>query len=156
MRLPLEIESRMDALRARVEEGGVELLEVQFRRNGSRSFLTLVVDKAGGVSLDECADVNRRIGSYLDQESEAGSDVLQGSYLLEVNSPGLDRPLKTLKDYARALNERVRVAWRSPNGAGLVAQGPLQSADERGIVVVEKNGPTRIEYDQITKAARDV
>lgn len=160
MRLPVEIEGRMDALRSQVEQGGVELLEVQFRRNGSRGFLTLIVDRPGGVSLDDCAEVNRRVGAYLDAESERTAEAgsfLSGSYLLEVQSPGLDRPLKQPKDFERALNERVRIAWRTPQGAGLVAQGILRRCDTSGVVVADKAGAeTRIEYDQITKAAKDV
>ena len=112
----------MAAIRSEAELDGVELIEVQYRRAGNRSILTFVVDKAAGVTLDDCADVNKRIGNYLDRETEgdpaspAGrgpAGFLQGSYFLEVNSPGLDRPLRTPKDFERVKGQSVRVAWKT-------------------------------------------
>ena len=156
--LPLEIESRMSAIRSETEQGGVELIEVQFRRAGNRSVLTFIVDKTGGVTLDDCATVNRRLGDYLDRETDTAGPAgfLQGSYFLEVNSPGLDRPLRSPKDFARAQGGSVRVAWRTEAGAGLVALGRLNIADEDGIEVEDKQGiKTRIPYGAVTKASRD-
>ena len=156
--LPLEIESRMSAIRAEAERGGVELIEIQFRRAGNRSVLTFIVDKTGGVTLDDCAAMNRRLGEYLDRETEASgpTGILQGSYFLEVNSPGLDRPLREPKDFARAKGGSVRVAWRTEAGAGLVALGRLNEADDEGIEVEDKQGKkTRISYSAVTKASRD-
>ncbi len=156
--LPFEIESRMAAIRSEAEQDGVELIEAQYRRAGNRSILTFIVDKAGGVTLDDCADVNRRIGNYLDRETEGAGPAgfLQGSYFLEVNSPGLDRPLRTPKDFERVKGQPVRVAWRTEFGAGLVAQGRLLSVDGEALEVEEKQGKTtRIPFDAITKASRD-
>ena len=156
--LPLEIETRMQAIRSEVEQGGVELIDVQYRRAGNRSVLTFIVDKTGGVRLDDCAEVNRRIGRYLDSETatEGASGFLQGSYFLEVNSPGLDRPLRTPKDFERAKGGDVRVAWKTEAGAGLVALGRLLVVDDKGIDVEDKQGrTTRIPYDAVTKASRD-
>ncbi len=156
--LPLEIESRMEAIRSEVEQGGVELVDVQYRRAGNRSVLTFIVDKPGGVTLDDCAEVNRRVGRYLDSETtqETSAGFLQGSYFLEVNSPGLDRPLRTPKDFERAKGGAVRVAWKNDAGAGLVALGRLLAVDAEGIDVQDKQGrTTRIAFDAVTKASRD-
>ena len=158
MSLPIEILSRMEAIRSETEQGGVELVDVEYRRAGNRSVLTFIVDKAGGVTLDDCADVNRRIGHYFDRETEAAgtSGFLQGSYFLEVNSPGLDRPLRTPKDFERVKGGAVRVAWKTEFGAGLVALGRLLVVDAEGIEVEEKPGKiTRIPFDAVTKASRD-
>ena len=158
MSLPIEILSRMEAIRSETEQGGVELVDVEYRRAGNRSVLTFIVDKAGGVTLDDCADVNRRIGHYFDRETETAgiSGFLQGSYFLEVNSPGLDRPLRTPKDFERVKGGAVRVAWKTEFGAGLVALGRLLAVDAEGIEVEEKPGKiTRIPFDAITKASRD-
>lgn len=158
--LPLEIENRMSAIRSEVERNGAELIEVQFRRAGNRGVLTVVVDKSGGVTLDDCADVNRRLGNYLDREAEekAGEvGFLRGSYFLEVNSPGLDRPLRALKDFERASGESVRVAWKAAGGAGLVTVGRLLSADAQNIELEDKQGKAiRIPFEAVTKASRDV
>ena len=158
MTLPFEITSRMEAIRSEVERDGVELVDVEYRRAGNRSVLTFVVDKAGGVTLDDCAEVNRRIGHYLDGETETAgpSGFLQGAYFLEVNSPGLDRPLRAPKDFERAKGGAVRVAWRTEAGAGLVALGRLLQVDGEGIEVEDKQGKTtRIPFSAVTKASRD-
>ena len=158
MSLPIEIESRMQAIRSEVEQGGVELVDVEYRRAGNRSVLTFIVDKAGGVTLDDCADVNRRVGHYLDRETETAGPAgfLQGAYFLEVNSPGLDRPLRTPKDFERVKGSAVRVAWKTEFGAGLVALGRLLAVDADGIEVEDKQGKTtRIPFDAVTKASRD-
>ncbi len=157
MSLPLEIASRMDAIRSHVEQAGIELLEVQFRRTGSRGVLTFIVDKSPAVTLDECAQVNRKLGEFLDRESELDADFLKGAYFLEVNSPGLDRPLKTPRDFGRALGERVRVAWKTPAGVGLVSIGPLTAVDDDGVTLESKPGQSiRILFESITKAVREI
>ena len=157
--LPFEIENRMQAIRAEVERDGIELLEVQFRRSGARGVLTFVVDKPGGVTLDDCADVNRRLGGYLDREAEAegATTLLGGSYYLEVNSPGLDRPLKTPRDFERAKDDWVRVAWRDERGAGLAVSGRLRDVDADGIEIEDEQGKSlKISYTAMTKAHRDI
>ena len=160
MSLPFEIESRMSQLLQVVSSCGCELIEVQFRRSGSRGFLTFLVDKKGSVTLEDCAAVNRALGDYLDRETESApgeTAVLSGSYLLEVNSPGLDRPLKTAADFMRVIGQGVRVAWRSQQGAGLVAEGELLQVDEGGLVVRVGSGKEqRIEFHQVTKASRNI
>ena len=159
MVLPFEITSRMEAIRSEVERDGVELVDVEYRRAGNRSVLTFVVDKAGGVTLDDCAEVNRRIGHYLDGETETAgpSGFLQGAYFLEVNSPGLDRPLKERKDFERAKGGAVRVAWKAESGAGLVAVGTLREVGEESIELEDKQGKKlRIPFGAVTKASRDI
>ena len=155
--MPLEIEKRMDRIRTEAEQAGVELLEAQFRRAGSRGVLTFIVDKQGGVTLDECAAVNRRLGEFLERESESDADFMKGAYFLEVSSPGLDRPLKTPRDFDRARGERVRAVWRTPEGAGIVSIGSLAGVDEEGIDLEIKNGERiRIPFKSMTKAAREI
>lgn len=157
MSLPIEISNRMQAIRTEAERDGIELLEVQFRRSGSRGVLTFIVDKPGGVTLDECAAVNRRLGEFLDGESEADADFLKGAYFLEVNSPGLDRPLKDPKDFERAHGDSVKVAWKSPSGAGIVSVGRLANVDPAGVELETKTGERlRILFESMTKASREI
>ena len=159
MTLPIEIENRIQPLRNEAEKAGIELVEVRYRRAGQRGVLTFIVDKPGGVTLDECAELNRRFGDWLDREAEADGreGFLQGSYFLEVNSPGLDRPLKTVKDFERAKNEPVRVAWRTDAGAGLVTVGRLREVGEENIELEDKQGRTvKIPFASVTKAHREV
>jgi ribosome maturation factor RimP len=102
------MESTTDILRARirplVEEEDLELVELNFFEGGSSSVLRIYVDKAGGVTLGECASLNRKIGDYLETE-----DLISRRYLLEVSSPGLDRPLTGVGDFKRKIGETVKL-----------------------------------------------
>ena len=81
-----------------------ELVEVEARHEGRRLVLCLYVDKPGGITLDDCADVSRELSSLLDVE-----DIVPERYTLEVSSPGLNRPLKRLADFERSIGKLVRV-----------------------------------------------
>lgn len=86
---------------------GMELVEIEFRREGRTQVLRLYIDKPGGVTLDDCADVSRELSAVLDVE-----DVIPGRYLLEVSSPGLNRPLTKEADYLRAIGRLVKIRTR--------------------------------------------
>ena len=160
MTLPIEIEKRLEELRAEIGLNGAELVEVLYRRSGQRSILTFLVDKKGGITLEECAEVNRRLGAYFDRLSEiAAGDIgfLQGSYFLEVNSPGLDRLLKTPKDFQRVLGEMVRVQTRDERGTVDTLIGRLTELTELGIEIENGSGAKHaLRFDGIFKATRDV
>jgi len=82
---------------------GYVLVDIIFRQDGSGLFLGLLVDRPeGGISLEECALLNRLIRRELDEKN-----ILSGQYSLEVSSPGLDRPLKTKEDFTRCLNKEA-------------------------------------------------
>jgi ribosome maturation factor RimP len=83
---------------------GLELVEVEYKREGKAMILRLFIDREGGITLDDCADVSREVSEILDVE-----DVIPGKYSLEVSSPGLDRPLKRASDYERFRGRLVKV-----------------------------------------------
>ncbi|HXV19419.1 MAG TPA: ribosome maturation factor RimP [Desulfuromonadales bacterium] len=87
-----------------LQDMAVELVDLEFKREGRDWFLRLFIDKEGGVTLDDCADVSREIDALLEVE-----DVIDTAYRLEVSSPGLDRPLKKPADYARFRGRLVKV-----------------------------------------------
>jgi ribosome maturation factor RimP len=91
-------------LRPVVEGAGLELVDLTFGREGGRRILRVTVDRDGGVDLDSIADVSEKISRRLDLE-----DVAEDRYRLEVTSPGIERPLRTPAQFARAIGERVRV-----------------------------------------------
>ena len=82
---------------------GFELIDLDF----SRGMLRLTIDKPGGITLDDCVSVNRRISLLLDAQ-----DPIEGSYRLEVSSPGLNRKLKALKDFEHFVGRRVKIQTR--------------------------------------------
>jgi len=86
---------------------GVDLIEKDLFGAGKRKILRVFIDKNGGVSVENCASVSRFLSEELDKEENA--DLIDGSYTIEVSSPGLDRPLKTKRDFERNLGRTLRV-----------------------------------------------
>ena len=87
-----------------VEANGVELFDVDYVKEGSDWYLRVYIDKEGGIALDDCEAVSREADPILDTD-----DCIEESYILEVSSPGLGRPLKKDKDFARSIGEEVEV-----------------------------------------------
>ena len=87
-----------------VEEYGFELVDVEYVKEGSNWYLRAYIDKPGGIGVNDCEAVSRRLSDILDEK-----DYIEDSYILEVSSPGLGRPLKKEKDFARSLGEEVEV-----------------------------------------------
>jgi ribosome maturation factor RimP len=129
---------------------GLELIDVEIGGGGGRQTLRLFIDKAGGVSLDDCTSVSRAVSTALDVE-----DPLQGSYDLEVSSPGLDRPLRTPEHFEKFQGSKVRVKTFGPvpeceNRKTFV--GILKGYGD-GAVVVDVDGKVfRIPHAQVSKA----
>jgi len=86
---------------------GVDLLEKDLFGAGKRKILRVFIDKNGGVSVENCASVSRFLSEELDKEENAS--LIDGSYTIEVSSPGLDRPLKTKRDFERNLGRTLRI-----------------------------------------------
>ncbi len=111
---------------------GLELVEVQFRPEQVGWVLRLIIDNPAGVSLDDCTLVSREAGALLDVE-----DVISHPYHLEVSSPGLDRPLRTVRDFIRCRGRKVKVTTREPLGRfGSAVEGTIESAGDDGVVLL--------------------
>jgi ribosome maturation factor RimP len=89
-------------LKPLIEQEGLELVEVKVAGFGPVTTIRVYVDKAGGVSIEECARASRKISDYLDS-----ADLIPHRYNLEVSSPGLDRPLTSRADFQRKQGEKV-------------------------------------------------
>lgn len=163
MSLPFEIENKRETIRQEVASFGAELLEIQFRRTGSRSIITLIVDKDGGVTLDDCVKINQRIGQVLDDLTAAiaaetpGVDFLKGSYFLEVNSPGLDRPLRSERDFTRAKGDTVRLVYRDEGGVTRDYTGEIREVENGSVRFGNPQGrPLEVKLEAIVKATREI
>ncbi len=88
---------------------GMELVDIEYKREGRQMILRFFIDKRGGISLDDCADVSRELSAILDVE-----DIVPGKYILEVSSPGLNRPLKSESDYLRYLGKLIKIKTFEP------------------------------------------
>lgn len=149
-------EKTQDAVTARIEafaapmleRMGMELVEVQFRRESQGWVVRLFIDREGGVTVDDCAAASRALDDWLEAE-----DFIDCAYNLEVSSPGLERPLKTDRDFLRAVGKRVRVKLRPAGGEpGGALYGTLEGL-EGDSVVVEIDGARRVlQRERIVKA----
>ncbi len=87
-----------------VEENNFELVDVEYVKEGSNWYLRLYIDKPGGINIDDCEVISRALSDKLDEE-----DYIEDAYILEVSSPGLGRPLKKDKDFARNIGNEVEL-----------------------------------------------
>ena len=87
-----------------VEEHGFELVDVEYVKEGGTWYLRAYIDKPGGIAVDDCEVVSRAFSDILDEK-----DYIEDTYIFEVSSPGLGRPLKKEKDFARSMGEEVEV-----------------------------------------------
>ena len=102
---------------------GLEIVEVEMRGSGPGRMLRIFIDKPGGVSHEDCANLSREVGTILDVEDV----VAGGSYVLEVSSPGLDRKLTRAADYERFAGSRVKLTTRDPINGNRHFEGRLEN-----------------------------
>ena len=105
---------------------GLEVVNVELRGGGKARMLRIVIDKAAGITHEDCAGLSREVSTILDVEDA----VPGGSYLLEVSSPGLDRELVRPADYERFVGSRVKLTTREPVNGTQHFEGKLESFRE--------------------------
>lgn len=134
-------------LRGAVEEQGLELVHVQFLGRRRSPLLRVYIDKPGGVTLEDCQSVSRQAGVLLDVE-----DLISGRYVLEVSSPGLDRPLFRVEDYRRFAGREVRLVTREKIDSRHKFTGFIQDLRD-GVVELDCQDKTyRIPFGMIARA----
>lgn len=126
---------------------GLELVEVQFRREGHGWVLRIYIDKEQGVNLDDCAQASREISTWLDVE-----EVIEQSFHLEVSSPGLERPLKKPADFERFAGRKARIKLREPREDRFVFTGILESIQDNEVTLIVDDKPVRIALGEIARA----
>jgi ribosome maturation factor RimP len=115
-------------------DAGMELVDLEFAHEHGRWVLRFFLDKAGGITLDDCAKMSDRCGGLLD-----AADIIKQSYSLEVSSPGINRPIKKEADYARFRGERVEVTMYAPLNGRRNFRGTIDSV-EPGVVTIDSLG----------------
>jgi ribosome maturation factor RimP len=130
---PSKSAQAVEALLAPVIEAlGYELVDVWLGSEFGRRVLRILVDRPGGITIGECADLSREIAPHLDV-----ADLIQGSYTLEVSSPGIQRPLKRARDFERFRGEKLVVRASSPIDGRRTFRGLNKGIDTEGQLVVE-------------------
>ena len=121
-------------------EQGVELWDVEFKKEGAAWFLRVYIDREGGVGVEDCERFSRAIDGILDE-----ADPIKQGYYLEVSSPGIERPLRRESDFARFAGQRVLVRFYAPKDGVKELQGELAGLED-GIVTIKPDGGAAVSF----------
>ena len=121
-----------------VEEKGLDLVEVEFVKEGANWYLRVFIDKDGGVTIEDCEGVSRLLEAKLDE-----TDPIEQAYILEVSSPGIDRPLKKDKDFEKYQGEIIDVKLYQAVDGTKQFQGKLLGLEDGVISLEEEDGTVR-------------
>ena len=121
-----------------MEEHQFELVDVEFVKEAGNWFLRAYIDKPGGIGVDDCETVSRRLSDLLDEQ-----DFIEESYTLEVSSPGLGRPLKKDKDFERNMGKLVEIRTYRPIEKQKEFCGILTAYDSNS-VTIDEDGTERV------------
>jgi ribosome maturation factor RimP len=131
-----------------VEAEGLDLVDLEFKSGKPRGLLRITIDKPGGVTLGDCETVSTQVGTLLDVH-----DTVRDAYVLEVSSPGLDRPLRTDRDYERARDRYVKLILTTEDGRSEEAVGYLKDCNDQDLFL-EQDGTIRVIGRSWIKRAR--
>ncbi|AMK29284.1 Ribosome maturation factor RimP [Pseudomonas putida] len=139
---------QLQALLAPVVEGlGYQCWGIEYFSQGKHSVLRIYIDKEDGILVDDCEAVSRQASAILDVE-----DPISSEYTLEVSSPGMDRPLFTLEQFAAHAGEQVKIKLRTPFEGRRNFQGLLRGVEEQDVVVQVDQHEFLLPIDSIDKA----
>jgi ribosome maturation factor RimP len=134
-------------IEAAVQGLGYELVGIEYHPQGRRSLLRVYIDAPEGVSVDDCERASRQISGALDVD-----DPIPGQYVLEVSSPGLDRPLFTAEHFRRFQGNRVKLRISPPRDGRRNFSGVLLGMRDDTVVVVQDDEEVEIPLQQIERA----
>lgn len=142
-----KLEQLQDMLAPVVEALGFQFWGLEFISQGRHSLLRVFIDSEKGIFIDDCETVSRQLSAVLDVD-----DPIATEYTLEVSSPGVDRPLFTLPQYAAFAGAQVKIRLRTPFDGKRNIQGILQGVEEEDVVVRVNDEEYLLPLDQIDKA----
>jgi len=157
---PVDVVGQIREMASRVAEShGLEIFDVQFRREAHGMVLRVQIDRPGpaatadeSVSVDDCANVSRDLSAMLDVE-----DVVPSQYTLEVSSPGLDRPLRRAEDYQRFAGRRAKLVVRQAVDGQTFFRGTLGGVDAGDVLIdADDRKRHRVPLGVITRANLEV
>jgi ribosome maturation factor RimP len=134
-----------------LKELRLELVELDLFQAGHRQILRLFIDKEEGVSVEDCAEVSRKLGALLDLE-----DIMESAYTLEVSSPGIDRPLQSVRDYNRNVGRMLRLSFVEKVEDKNLILARLDEVLENGILVDWEGKRLELDFANIMHAKVEV
>ncbi len=137
-----------DLLTPILEEMNLELVEIEFKKEGSNWFLRIFIDnETGNIDIDDCGSVSERLSQRLDEV-----DPIPNAYFLEVSSPGAERPLRKESDYRKAVGKHVHIATKEAVDGHTVFEGELLSFADGRLTLKEAKQTHTIALEQIESA----
>lgn len=131
-----------------VNEMGLELVDIEYKKEGSNWFLRVFIDnEVGNIDIEDCALVSEKLSQKLDE-----SDPIPTAYFLEVSSPGAERPLRNDKDFKKAVGRHVHITTKEPIEGATVFEGELVSFEDGKLTVKEAKKTHVISQEQIDTA----
>lgn len=125
-----------------IESNGYELVDIEFKKEGANWYLRVFMDKEGGFTINDCEEVSRFLEQKLDKD-----DPIEQAYILEVSSPGLDRPLKKEADFVKFAGSVVDVKLYKAREKRKEFQGVLKGLENNIVTIEEENG-TEISFSR--------
>ena len=140
-----EYEQKAEALLSPiVESNGFELVDVEYVKEAGNWYLRGYIDKPGGITVNDCETVSRAFSDRLDED-----DFIEDSYIMEISSPGLDRPLKKAKDFARSIGKLVEIRTYRPIEKQKEFCGELTAYDNNSVTIDEEGTPRTFDKKDI-------
>ncbi len=130
-----------------VESEGFALIDVEYQRERNGRILRLIIDKDGGVTLDDCADISSQLGDLLEVKLD-----IPGAYHIEVSSPGLDRALTKPKHFVYFKGRQVVLKTRLPVEGKTAFRGMLSGFSDGTVIITVEEQTLRIPYENISQA----
>ncbi|NYB74376.1 MULTISPECIES: ribosome maturation factor RimP [Sedimentibacter] len=129
-----------------VHNTDIELVDIEYVKEGPFKYLRIFIDKPGGITVDDTADISRALNKKLDE-----IDLIKEQYFLEVSSPGVERPFKTDADYQKNIGETVEAKLFKPLDGKKAIKGKLIEKNEDGVVIQDGEEIIAIEIKDISK-----
>ena len=117
-----------------MKENNFELVDVEYVKEAGNWYLRAYIDKEGGITVDDCEAISRRLGDWLDEK-----DFIEDSYILEVSSPGLGRPLKKDKDFERSIGKDVDIRLYKPLNKQKEFTGTLKAYNKETVTITQED-----------------
>lgn len=145
------IDNIMHMVEPLLVDKNMELVDLEFRKEGVGKVLRLFIDKTDGVTVEDCAIISRELSTLMDV-----NDIIEEKYVLEVSSPGLRRPLKKIDDFKKFKGKLVLIKTKEPVENRKVFKGYLIDTNDEGIEMDISGSLYSLSFQQIHKANLEI
>ncbi len=135
-----------DLINEETAEEGLTLVDMKVAEHKGSSRLRVFADKLGGITVGECAKLSRRLELVIEN-----NEVFNGKYLLEVSSPGLDRPLKSMLEFGLKIGENIKLFYEDENGKNAELIGKIDRAADNVVTITNDSGEHNIALNRISR-----